>query len=109
VRVEVGTESFAAVAVPAEGAERDRLFERVVRVAPGFADYQARVRRRLPVVSLERSHDDAGAGTAATLADKLVEIHTWLRHHLRRCAPRPTRTSRAARPAARRAAGGRRG
>jgi deazaflavin-dependent oxidoreductase (nitroreductase family) len=31
VEVEVGTTSFGAVAVPAEGAHRDRLFERIVR------------------------------------------------------------------------------
>jgi hypothetical protein len=81
-RVEVGTETFGAVAVPAEGAERGRLFELIVRQAPGYADYQARVERRLPVVALERSFTEAGPGDAGTLADKLVEIHTWLRGQL---------------------------
>ncbi|PRZ41504.1 deazaflavin-dependent oxidoreductase (nitroreductase family) [Antricoccus suffuscus] len=55
VRVEVGTETYAAVAIPTEGDERRQLFERIVQTAPGFADYQAKVARALPVVALERS------------------------------------------------------
>ncbi|GIH73464.1 cation-binding protein [Sphaerimonospora thailandensis] len=84
VEVEVGTETFGAIAVPAEGAERDRLFEEIVRVAPGYADYQVGVERRLPVVALERSFTEAGPDEIANLADKLVEIHRWLRDQLRR-------------------------
>ncbi len=77
VRVELGTETFTAVAVPAEGDRRDRLFEQAVRVAPGYADYQAGTTRILPVVVLERS------AVVTTFADKLVEIHTWLREQVR--------------------------
>ncbi|MGY1436172.1 nitroreductase/quinone reductase family protein [Streptomyces reniochalinae] len=80
-RVEVGEESFGAVAVPTEGAERDRLFAHVVRQAPGYADYQARVSRVLPVVRLERSYRGA---PFTGLVDKLLEVHTWLRDQLRR-------------------------
>ncbi|MBB5118752.1 cation-binding protein [Streptomyces eurocidicus] len=85
VRVELGTEEFEAVAVPAEGARRDRLFAHVTRAAPGYADYQERTSRRLPVVALERSgHPDAGgAREIVTLADKLLEVHTWLRAQLK--------------------------
>jgi deazaflavin-dependent oxidoreductase (nitroreductase family) len=83
-QVEVGDETFGAVAVPAEGPERDRLFDHVVRAAPGYADYQAEVERCLPVVILERSFAEGGPAQVATLADKLVEIHTWLRDQLRR-------------------------
>lgn len=53
VRVELGTETYEAIAVPAEGERRDRLFAQVVRAAPGYADYQARTTRTLPVVVLE--------------------------------------------------------
>ncbi|WP_433237111.1 nitroreductase family deazaflavin-dependent oxidoreductase [Streptosporangium sp. CA-135522] len=60
VRVEIGTEVFTASAVPAEGARRDQLFEHAVRAAPGYADYQARTTRVLPVVVLERSEAEAG-------------------------------------------------
>ncbi|MEU1420335.1 nitroreductase/quinone reductase family protein [Kitasatospora sp. NPDC005751] len=81
VRVELGTEVFEAVAVPAEGARRDRLFEAVVRAAPGYGDYQAHTARVLPVVALERS--GAEPREVADLAGKLLEVHTWLRAQLR--------------------------
>ncbi|WP_435105256.1 nitroreductase/quinone reductase family protein [Nocardiopsis synnemataformans] len=81
VRVELGTETFGAVAVPAEGAERDRLFAEFVRTDSGYADYQAGTERILPVVALERPYNEESE--AANLADKLVEVHTWLRDQLR--------------------------
>ncbi|MEU9115698.1 nitroreductase/quinone reductase family protein [Streptomyces sp. NPDC048483] len=85
VRVEVGTEVFAAIAVPAEGARRNQLFEQVVRVAPGYADYQRGTTRTLPVVTLQRSGPEAGEGPREVthLADKLLEVHAWLRAQLR--------------------------
>ncbi|WP_410674829.1 nitroreductase/quinone reductase family protein [Amycolatopsis sp. cmx-4-68] len=52
VTVETGTEVFAArAALP---PDRDRLFAAAVEQAPGFADYQARTSRVLPVVELHR-------------------------------------------------------
>jgi deazaflavin-dependent oxidoreductase (nitroreductase family) len=84
VRVEVGAETFGAIAVPAEGAERNRLFARIVSEAPGYADYQAAVERLLPVVALQRSFAEGGPDLVTTLADKLIEIHSWLREQLRR-------------------------
>ncbi|WP_159945671.1 MULTISPECIES: nitroreductase/quinone reductase family protein [unclassified Nocardiopsis] len=81
VRVELGTEEFDAVAVPAEGAERDRLFDACVRAEPGYADYQAGTERVLPVVALDRVHQGETSGVA-NLADKLVEVHAWLRAQL---------------------------
>jgi deazaflavin-dependent oxidoreductase (nitroreductase family) len=85
VQVEIGTESFAAIAVPAEGARRERLFAHVVRAVPGYGDYQTQTTRALPVVLLERSEPEAGAGPREVnnLADKLIEVHTWLRSQLR--------------------------
>lgn len=85
VRVEVGTRTFEALAVPAEGARRDELFAHAVRMAPGYGDYQARTSRTLPVVVLERAEPDGWEGPrdVATLADKLMEVHTWLRAQLR--------------------------
>ncbi|GAA2756890.1 nitroreductase/quinone reductase family protein [Actinopolymorpha rutila] len=88
VRVEIGTEVLAAVAVPAEGAERDRLFDLAVAAAPGYADYQRGTDRVLPVVALEPSYTISGTGTGTpttavrTLADQLVQIHSWLRAQL---------------------------
>ncbi|MFF3684454.1 nitroreductase/quinone reductase family protein [Streptomyces sp. NPDC002187] len=81
VQVELGTEEFGAVAVPAEGARRDLLFEAVVRTAPGYAEYQAGTGRTIPVVVLERVGSSAPK-EISTLADKLMEVHTWLRGQL---------------------------
>ncbi|WP_385635021.1 nitroreductase/quinone reductase family protein [Streptomyces sp. SudanB5_2050] len=85
VRVEVGTSSFEALAVPAEGARREELFVHVVRAVPGYGDYQDRTRRPLPVVVLGRAEPEqwSGPGEVRTLADKLLEVHTWLRGQLR--------------------------
>ncbi|MFC5145795.1 nitroreductase/quinone reductase family protein [Streptomyces aureoversilis] len=88
VRVEIGTERYEAVAVPAEGERRDRLFAHVVNAEPGYGAYQEKTTRILPVVVLERAAADAGTGAVApapvtTLADKLLEVHVWLRAQLR--------------------------
>ncbi|ROQ82432.1 Deazaflavin-dependent nitroreductase [Streptomyces sp. ADI92-24] len=88
VRVEIGTRTFQALAVPAEGDRRDELFAHAVRSAPGYGDYQARTTRLLPVVVLERADPDGwqGPGEVRTLADKVMEVHTWLRGQLREVA-----------------------
>ncbi len=54
VTVEVGDEKFKARAMPAEGAERERLFEAQAAMMPGFKEYQQKTARRLPVIVLER-------------------------------------------------------
>lgn len=85
VRVELGTRTFQALAVPAQGARRDELFAHVVRAAPGYGDHQARTSRPLPVVVLERAEPDGWEGPheVESLADKVMEVHTWLRGQLR--------------------------
>ncbi|QYC44955.1 Putative nitroreductase [Nonomuraea coxensis DSM 45129] len=50
--VEVGTDTFQAKAVPVEGEERDQLYARMVAVAPGFAEYERKTSRRIPVLAL---------------------------------------------------------
>jgi deazaflavin-dependent oxidoreductase (nitroreductase family) len=54
VTVEVGREVYDAVAVVTEGAERDRLFIRTAERYPFFAEHQAKITRRIPVIALER-------------------------------------------------------
>ncbi|GAC1314992.1 MAG: nitroreductase family deazaflavin-dependent oxidoreductase [Chloroflexota bacterium] len=54
VTVEVGSERFDARARVAEGAERDRLYAAQAAIMPGFADYQKKTSRQIPVVVLER-------------------------------------------------------
>lgn len=52
--VEVGTETAEVVARVAGGEERERIWARQKEVAPGFADYEERTARTIPVVILER-------------------------------------------------------
>ena len=55
VTVEVGTEKFEATAtVIADRAERDRLYAGMVAHAEGFADYETKTTRVIPIVVLER-------------------------------------------------------
>jgi deazaflavin-dependent oxidoreductase (nitroreductase family) len=55
VHIEVGTDSYAAVANELARAERDVLFEKVVAAAPGFGDYQKNTDRIIPLFELQRS------------------------------------------------------
>ncbi|WP_372663045.1 nitroreductase family deazaflavin-dependent oxidoreductase [Amycolatopsis kentuckyensis] len=55
VTVEVGTEKFEATATVVEDrAERDRLYAGMVAHAEGFADYEKKTTRLIPIVVLER-------------------------------------------------------
>src|SRR5262245_10822248 len=54
VTLEVGTERFPARATVATGQERERLFAAQAALMPGFADYQRKTTRQLPVVTFER-------------------------------------------------------
>src|SRR5436190_8857939 len=56
VTVEVGTERFEAHARVAEDEERDRLYVAQAAIMPGFADYQRKTSRQIPVVVLERAN-----------------------------------------------------
>ena len=53
VTVEVGTERIDANARVAEGEERERIWEKQKRDMPGFADYERRTERQIPVVIIE--------------------------------------------------------
>lgn len=55
VKVEIGTNTFSALARVAEGDERDRIWEQQKREMPGFADYEVRTTRPIPVVILKLS------------------------------------------------------
>lgn len=54
VTVEVGKETYDATAIVTEGAERQRLWSRIVEQYPFFADHQAKITRQIPVIALER-------------------------------------------------------
>jgi deazaflavin-dependent oxidoreductase (nitroreductase family) len=55
VTVERGTEKYEAVATPVTGAERDRIYAIQAERYPGFAEYQEKNTRTIPVVSLVRA------------------------------------------------------
>lgn len=52
VTVEDGVFTYEADATVLEGEERDRVFARAVEADPGWAEYQARTDRLIPVVAL---------------------------------------------------------
>ena len=52
--VEVGTEQYKVQATVAEEPERTRLYDQMVSVMPGFADYKLKTTRVIPVIILTR-------------------------------------------------------
>jgi deazaflavin-dependent oxidoreductase (nitroreductase family) len=54
VTVEVGTDKYQANAEITSEPERTRLFNKMVDVMPGFADYQQKTTRVIPVIKLTR-------------------------------------------------------
>ncbi|MBO0782000.1 MAG: nitroreductase family deazaflavin-dependent oxidoreductase [Ktedonobacteraceae bacterium] len=52
--VEVGSETFEVTASEVTGEQRDQLYARQAALYPGFADYQAKTTRRIPVIALQR-------------------------------------------------------
>jgi deazaflavin-dependent oxidoreductase (nitroreductase family) len=55
VKVEVGTDAFDATARVAEGEERDRIWTTQKAAVPGFAEYERRTARQIPVIVLSRA------------------------------------------------------
>jgi deazaflavin-dependent oxidoreductase (nitroreductase family) len=52
IDVEVGTETFPVIAEEITGEERDAVWQRVITERPGFADYQRKTSRTIPVLRL---------------------------------------------------------
>jgi deazaflavin-dependent oxidoreductase (nitroreductase family) len=52
--VEVGTERFDVTARVTEGAEREKYWSKQKQDYPGFAEYEQKTAREIPVVVLER-------------------------------------------------------
>jgi deazaflavin-dependent oxidoreductase (nitroreductase family) len=57
--IEVGTpqgvDAFDVTAHELPAAERDRLFDKVTAAAPGFAEYQSKTTRVIPLFELQRA------------------------------------------------------
>lgn len=54
VTVEIGSDTYEATATPVEGEERDRIYAEQAKRYPGFAEYQEKTARIIPVVELTR-------------------------------------------------------
>ena len=52
--VEVGTEKFEVQASVTAEPERTRLYNKMVEMMPGFAEYQRKTKRTIPVIVLRR-------------------------------------------------------
>ena len=52
VSIEVDDRTIEVTASELVGPERDRLFDRQTEISPGFAEYQAKTERVIPVVAL---------------------------------------------------------
>lgn len=54
-RVEIGTEAFDVTAHELSPQERDKIFTKITAAAPGFAEYQAKTDRVIPLFELQNS------------------------------------------------------
>ncbi len=54
VTVEVGTEQFQVHATVAAEPDRTRLYQQMVEMMPGFAEYEQKTTRKIPVFILTR-------------------------------------------------------
>ncbi|MFE4996635.1 nitroreductase/quinone reductase family protein [Streptomyces mirabilis] len=83
VRVESGVFTYDAEAVVLEGAERDRLFARAVEADQGWAEYQAKTDRVIPVVALrEIPRDGPPQVNAGSTGEALRVVHDAFRREL---------------------------
>ncbi|MEU7862732.1 nitroreductase/quinone reductase family protein [Nonomuraea sp. NPDC049141] len=80
VKVEDGVFTYQAEAVVLEGEERDSAFARAVELDPGWAAYQAKTSRVIPVVALTPLGGGPNAGRGG---DMLVAVHDAFRRELR--------------------------
>lgn len=65
VSVDSSGSQFSAIARVVQGDERERFWAQAVEAEPGYAEYQARLERQIPVVILERQAEDASQSEPA--------------------------------------------
>ncbi|MEU8123024.1 nitroreductase/quinone reductase family protein [Spirillospora sp. NPDC049024] len=81
VTVESGVFTYEADAVVLEGGERDRAFARAAEADPGWAEYEAKSGRTLPVVALVQVAAGPPAGPESPSA-MLLAVHGAFRREL---------------------------
>jgi deazaflavin-dependent oxidoreductase (nitroreductase family) len=82
VHVEAGAFAYDAQAAVLSGTERGHAFARAVETDPGWADYQARTDRVLPVVALEGIPGPPNIPQATSGGDALRLVHDGFRREL---------------------------
>jgi deazaflavin-dependent oxidoreductase (nitroreductase family) len=55
VGLQVAADKFRARAATAKGADRARLWKAMTKIWPAYDEYQAKTKREIPVVTLERA------------------------------------------------------
>ncbi|MFF2806123.1 nitroreductase/quinone reductase family protein [Streptomyces sp. NPDC058000] len=80
--VEDGVFTYEAAAEVLTGEERDRVFARAVEANPGWADYQAKTRRTIPVVALASVETGPPRFGGATPGQSVTLIHDAFRREL---------------------------
>jgi len=55
VTIELGSDTITGTAAEITGAERDRLYAKMVDVMPGFAEYERNTTRKIPVFTVQRA------------------------------------------------------
>ncbi|MEU1041563.1 nitroreductase/quinone reductase family protein [Streptomyces sp. NPDC005907] len=83
VTVENGVFTYEAEALVLEGAERDDVFARAVEADPGWAEYQAKTERVIPVVALREIPVAGPPSFAASSPGEAVKlVHRAFRREL---------------------------
>ncbi|MFE7132811.1 nitroreductase/quinone reductase family protein [Streptomyces sp. NPDC057638] len=83
VTVEDGSFIYDAEATVLTGEERDRVFARAVEAEPGWAEYQTKAGRQLPVIALTELPADGPPNIAAkTFGEALRLVHDAFRREL---------------------------
>ncbi|MFE9861074.1 nitroreductase/quinone reductase family protein [Streptomyces sp. NPDC005780] len=86
VGVEIGTRNLQMLAVPDQGAHSEELLDHTLPAVHGTGAHPASAVRVPLVVVLEAADPEEWEGRPReirTLADKVMEVHTWLRGQLR--------------------------
>ncbi|MCK7622671.1 nitroreductase/quinone reductase family protein [Streptomyces sp. RS10V-4] len=82
VTVETGVFTYEAEATVLSGAERDEVFARAVEADPGWAAYQAKTRRTIPVVALAPAEAGPPRFAGATPGESVGLVHDAFRREL---------------------------
>lgn len=81
--MESGAFTYEARAVVLEGEERDRAFARAMEAEPGWAEYQAKTTRVLPVIALHEIVPDGPPNiNASSMGEAIKVVHDAFRREL---------------------------